>query len=266
MQERGQIMLFNMPWMSYLIICPLSFLAGFIDSIAGGGGLISVPAYTLANTPTQNLLGTNKLSSSIGTSIASYKMIRSKNVHYPTGILSCIGALIGSAFGARLTLLLDPRSIKIMVLVLAPILLAFFILKKDIVSKENFLQKKPWQIYVLAAVSGLFIGAYDGVFGPGTGTFLLMFNVGVIGMPIVTALGNSKLTNLSSNIAALTVFIISGRVMFGFGLCAAVFNALGNFIGASLAIKKGIKAIGLVFVIVMVALAVKTANDLFGIL
>ena len=258
-------MLFQMPWISYLVICPLSFLAGFIDSIAGGGGLISVPGYTLANTPAQNLLGTNKLSSSIGTSIASYKMIRSKNIHYPTGIFSCFGALIGSTFGARFTLMLDPRSIRIMVLVLVPILLVFFIFKKDLVSKGDFLEKPLWQLCTLATVSGLFIGAYDGVFGPGTGTFLLMFNVGVIGMPLVTALGNSKLTNLSSNIAALAVFIINGRVMFGFGLCAAIFNALGNFIGASLAIKKGIKAIGLTFVIVMVALAVKTANDLFGI-
>ena len=259
-------MLFSMPWWSFLIICPLSFLAGFVDSVAGGGGLISVPAYTLSNIPTDNLLGTNKLSSTVGAIAASIKMIRARQVHWPTASLSCLGALVGSAMGAIFTLSLDQRVIKIMVLVLVPLLLIFFLCKKDIVKRTEFKSIKKWKLLILAGASGLIIGAYDGVFGPGTGTFLLMFNVGVLGFPAITALGNTKLTNLSSNVAALAVFIFGERVMWGFGLCAAVMNMLGSMVGASLALKKGAKAINIVFICVMVALVIKTAIDLAGML
>ena len=157
-------------------------------------------------------------------------MIRAKAVHYPTALLSSAFAILGAVFGARFTLLLDPKSIKLMVLVMVPLLLVFFLFRHDLTERNTYKEMATWKLYLAAALSGLVIGAYDGVFGPGTGTFLLMFNVGVMGFPMLSALGNARMTNLASNLAALTVFLLSDRVIFALGLCAAAFQFGGQLL------------------------------------
>lgn len=160
---------------TYLIVCPLVFLAGFVDAIAGGGGLISLPAYLLAGLPVHNVLATNKLSSATGTLVSTLRLI--KNKHIDSGLIfgTVICALIGSALGARMALFLDDVIFKKVLIVVLPIV-AFSVLRdKDFTIKipKGFTRKKQ---YIIMNICSLAIGMFDGFYGPGTGTFLLLLN------------------------------------------------------------------------------------------
>lgn len=245
-----------------LIICPLVFMAGLVDSIAGGGGLISLPAYIFAGLPVHLAYGTNKFSSTFGTFFSSLRFIKSKQVNYRSAIFSVIGALIGSHFGAKAALALSDIYLKYCLIVMLPIIAIFILSQRDFGKNDNVKEISTKKVVFLSLVSGLAIGAYDGFFGPGTGTFLILIYTSIIGFNIVTASGNAKIVNLSSNISALVTFILGGTVNFWIGIPAAIFGILGNWIGSGLAIKNGAKVIKPVFLGVLVLLFIKIGLDL----
>ena len=156
---------------TFLIVCPLVFLAGLVDSIAGGGGLISLPAYLLAGVPMHNAIATNKLSSATGTAISTARLCKNKFVDWGVA-LPCISmALVGSFAGAHIALLASDKILKWMLIPVLPIV-AFYVMKKknlDDNSNVEISRKKQW---ILCAVCSLAVGCYDGFYGPGTGTFL----------------------------------------------------------------------------------------------
>jgi len=244
-----------------MIVCPLVFLAGFIDSIAGGGGLISLPAYYMAGLPPHIALGTNKLSSSIGMVFSTGTYLREGYVYKPLIPVSIAGALIGSWLGARSVLLLDELILRWIMVIAIPILALIIIFKKDLLSPETreFDRVKE---QVIAAVVALVIGWYDGFFGPGAGTFLLLAFIGLLKLETVTACGNTKIVNFCSNIAALTVFIMAGTVNYTLALPGAAFAILGNTLGARLTVKKGVKLIKPVMLIVVLILMITIIQDL----
>jgi len=244
-----------------MIVCPLVFLAGFIDSIAGGGGLISLPAYYMTGLPPHIALGTNKLSSSIGLVFSTGTYLREGYVYKPLIPVSIAGALIGSWLGARSVLLLDELILRWIIVIAIPILALIIIFKKDLLSPETreFDRVKE---QVIAAAVALAIGWYDGFFGPGAGTFLLLAFIGLLKLETVTACGNTKIVNFCSNIAALTVFIMAGTVNYILALPGAVFAILGNIIGARLTVKKGAKLIKPVMLIVVLILMITIIRDL----
>lgn len=246
-----------------LKVCPFIFIAGFIDSIAGGGGLISLPAYLFAGLPVHNALATNKLSSTIGTLFSTARFIKSGSVNLVAAISSAIAALIGSYFGAMASLAIDEKFLKYLLVILLPIIAVFIFTNKNFGDEDTSSKFTKRVLILLAFVAGLVVGFYDGLFGPGTGTFLIIIFTKIIGFSLKTASGNAKIANLASNIGSVITFIVNGKVLFLIGLPAAIFGILGNWLGAGMALKGGTKVIKPVLIIVLVLLFSKVAIDLF---
>lgn len=238
----------------FLIVCPLVFLAGLIDSIAGGGGLISLPAYLIAGVPPHLALGTNKLSSCMGTFISTARYIKNKSADIRLALPCIILALIGSSIGASLALMVDEKFIKGLLLFIIPVV-AFYIFRSKSFADESTLNSlSKTKLYFYASIASFFISMYDGFYGPGTGTFLLLAFTGLCKMDIRKASGNTKLINLSSNIAALVTFIINGKVVFLLGIAATVFSIAGHYLGSGLVLKNGFKIIRPIILVVLTIL------------
>lgn len=245
---------------TFLIVCPLVFLAGLVDSIAGGGGLISLPAYLLAGLPPHFAIGTNKLSSSIGTAVSTVRYCRNKFVDWGVAIPSVILALIGSAIGANIALMIDEKIMKYMLIIILPLIAVYVLRGKRIKEHTDETDISRKKVYLIACMASLIIGAYDGFYGPGTGSFLILIYTGLAKMDIKIASGNTKLVNLSSNIAALVTFLMNGKIIFLLGIIAAVFSIVGNYIGAGLVIKNGQKVIRPIILFVLALLFIKVIS------
>ena len=221
----------------YLIICPLVGIAGFVDAIAGGGGLISLPAYLIAGVPVHTAIGTNKLSSSMGTAVSTFRYAREGFIPWRQSLLCVVFALAGSAAGARLTLLIPERGFTLAMLVVLP-LTAWYVLRSSGLQVE----KAPFPFRKTLAISlpiAILAGAYDGFYGPGTGTFLLLLFTGAAHMSLHAAAGVTKVINLTSNVTALAVFLWNGVPNLSLGLTAGCFGILGNYLGARLFSQRG---------------------------
>lgn len=248
---------------TYLIICPMLFLAGLIDAIGGGGGLISLPAYLIAGLPPHTAVATNKMSSSCGTTLATYRFIRAGMVNFKLAIPAVFAAIAGSSIGANLSLLVDEKILMTVLLVMLPVV-AFVVMNKktfqDGVETEIVLNKK---LYLIVMASAFLIGCYDGFYGPGTGTFLIIaFSVfGKLGLK--QANGLTKVINLTSNLTSLVIFILNGQVLFTVGIAAAVCNMAGGYIGAGLMMKNGAKIVKPSILLVLVLLVIKLISELF---
>ena len=247
---------------TYLIILPLIFLAGFIDAIAGGGGLISLPAYLVAGLPPHIALANNKFSSCFGTLFSTARYFKHGMIDLKIAGISAFFALLGSFVGAKIVLLLDPFFLNYILVVLLPLITIFTYIKKDIgqinTSHEISSQKKIF----ISVLAGFLIGFYDGFFGPGTGAFLILIFAVLLKYDFTVANGNTKVINLASNIAALVAFIINGKVLFVIGIPAAIAGIAGNLLGSKYVIKKGNNLIRPVFLIVFILLFVKIIVDL----
>lgn len=223
--------------LEYLVVCPLVFLGGFVDAIAGGGGLISLPAYMIVGLNPIDAIGTNKFSASCGTFVATMRYSRCGFIHWRELIPAVIVALIGSWIGARLALLVENDIFKVIMLVVLP-LTAVFVLNKKTLSKY----RSPYpgrKTITIISILALLMGVYDGFYGPGTGTFLMLMLVGIAHVSLQEAVGTTKVINLSTNIASLSVYLVHGKVLFPLALVAAMFGIAGNYIGARYFTKKG---------------------------
>lgn len=237
------------------------FLAGFIDSIAGGGGLISLPAYYAVGIPPHVALGTNKFSASIGTLFASIRFIRSKSVEWKAALLAGVCALIGSAWGANMALLVSDRVLQYVLLFLVPVLAVFVLVKKDMGEHKEEMSGK--QLMLVAILCGLLVGAYDGFFGPAAGTFYTLAFASIVGMNMTKACGTTKIVNLCSGMAALATFIINDKIDYSLAIPCTILAIAGNWLGSGLAIKNGSKLVRPVMICAMALLLLKIGSDLF---
>lgn len=237
---------------TYLLVCPLVFLAGFIDSIAGGGGLISLPAYYLTGMPVPLAHGTNKMGAFAGTAVATARYAASKHIPWKEGLIAAAGSLVGSYLGAELLLVLPERYIMMGVIAAMPLVAGFVLFNKDSLKPRRGVEGSLR--YWLCLMIGLVIGIYDGLIGPGTGTFLQLLFVALIGMEALNASGTARLVNLCSNIGALVSMISAGQVLYALALPAAAFGMAGNYLGSSLAIRKGSSIIRALLIVVLLLL------------
>lgn len=243
---------------TFLIVCPFLFLAGLIDAIGGGGGLISLPAYLIAGLPPHAAVATNKLSSACGTTLATYRFIKNGLVNLKLAVPSVVAAIIGSSIGANISLLITEEIMLYIMVTILPIC-AFLVLNKKLFhdggSDSVTLDKRT---YITATVVAFIIGMYDGFYGPGTGTFLIIAFTIFAKLSIKTANAQAKVINLTSNITSLVVFLLNGEVMFSIGLAAAACNMLGGYIGAGLVMKNGTKFVkpSIIFVLILLTLKV----------
>ena len=242
---------------SFLIVCPMLFLAGFVDSIAGGGGLISLPAYLLAGLPVHMAIGTNKFSSAFGTTLSTVRFIRQRLVIARFAIPSVFFGFSGSAIGAKLSLLVSETVLKSLLLVVLPIA-AFCVLNRRIFRpNESDNIKYDFKTFFVVMLSAFLVGIYDGLYGPGTGTFLIIAFSVFAKFSIKRANAHTKVINLSTNIAALVVFLLNGQVLIPLGIAAAVSNMLGNYAGSGLVITKGVKIVKPLIIFVLTLLLIK---------
>lgn len=244
-----------------LIVCPLIFLGSFVDSVAGGGGIITLPAYMLAGLPIHTAAGTNKLVAMFGSVTASTEYLRSGNVLVRVAILSALGSLIGAVIGTELALLIPAATLEIVMMIVLPVVAVFLSLKRDfgMTAKQKKLSK-PMESSMAFAI-GLVIGCYDGLIGPGTGTFLIICFSGILGLDLLVSGGCAKVSNMASNIASGVVFFFNGKAMYSLILPAAVFSIAGSYFGSKFAIKGGSKRIRKVMFIVLAMLFVKMVYD-----
>lgn len=247
------------------VVCPLVFLAGFVDAAAGGGGLISLPAYYLTGMPAHFALGSNKFSSCTGTLFSTGRFLKSGSFEFRTALVSASFALMGSFCGARLALFLDDRALRVAMLILLPAAAVFLLLRRGKGEDRNTFGLVPrGRAMLLSAAIGFLLGTYDGFFGPGTGTFLILAFTAILGFDMKTACGNTKVVNLASNAAALAAFVAAGTIRYDLAVPAAVCSVAGHWIGSGLAIRSGAKFIRPVMLLVLALLFAKLLRDMFA--
>lgn len=247
---------------TYLIVLPAVFLAGLVDSIAGGGGLLSVPAYMAAGLPPHYVLGNNKFSSCFGTLFASLRYHQHGLIDLRVALLSAFFALIGSFLGTSAVLLLRPDFLRLLLIVLIPLVAILTLANRSLGREDHSHLQSRQRKYTLSALAALLIGFYDGFFGPGTGMFLILFYTLALKYDFVTANANTKVVNLASNVAAVITFIIKGKIIYAIGIPAACAGIAGNLLGARLVIKKGGAIIRPIFIFTLVLLFGKILYDL----
>ncbi len=247
-----------------LFLLSASFLAGFVDSIAGGGGIVQLPALLigLPNSPAAEVLGTNKLSAVFGTTTAA-ALYRKQIKPDPKVLIGmAIPAFFGSAVGALLASRIPTSSMRPMILVLLIAVAIYTWLKPDLGKLEN-LRHVPKQRIQIGALAGAVIGFYDGIFGPGTGSFLMLILVATLGYAFITASAIAKVVNVATNVGALIVFGINGAVIWQIGIIMGFANITGAIIGSRLAIRGGSTLVRKVFLLVTVVLIVRVGIATF---
>ncbi len=249
-------------------LCLAGFLAGFIDSIGGGGGLISLPALLAAGFPPHLALGTNKFQSTFGTSFALLNFHRKAKVVWKIAFMGIPFALVGSVLGTKLTLMISPAILaKILILLLPPAAIFIFASRGFVGTSPPFYKGGKGGIFhefFIVPLVCLAIGAYDGFFGPGTGTFLIVALVLFARLSPVHASATAKTFNLASNVGSFVMFTISGQVYFTYAIAMAVANIAGNLLGSHLAMKKGDKLVQRIVFVSLTILFIYLLVKYFG--
>lgn len=244
----------------FLIVCPLLFLAGFVDAVAGGGGLISLPACMIAGLPVHYAIGTNKLSSAMGTAIATQQYARHGYIPWRQAGFYVVCALIGSGTGAELALMIADDVFRIIMLVILP-LTALYVMRTKVLeqNKEAF---SPVKTLCIGMAVALTVGVYDGFYGPGAGTFLLLLLTSMARMKLSSANGVAKVINLTTDLTSIAVFWHSGKVLVPLGLVAGLFSIMGSYLGTRYFHKGGAKAVKPIMLAVLALFFVRVLSEL----
>jgi uncharacterized membrane protein YfcA len=247
-----------------LLLCLVSFCAGFIDAIVGGGGLLQTPAMLiiLPQYPVATLFGTTKIPSITGTAFAAYKYSRKVIINWNLLCPIIFTAFVGALLGAYCITLIRSEVIKPIILVLLVAIAIYTYTKKGFgLHQEKNLSF--WSQLLIGLGFGFAIGFYDGLIGPGTGTFFMLAFVSLLGKDFLNSTANAKYLNVGTNIAAIIYFAQSGHILYEFAIPMAIFNLCGSFLGIKLALLKGNKFIRVFFLIVVSATILRFAWDIF---
>lgn len=231
------------------------FLAGLVDAIGGGGGLISLPAYLLAGLPVHQTIATNKLSSTCGTSLATWKFYRQGLIQWKLALPAVVMAILGSSLGANLSMVVPQSVLEKVLFVVLPVV-ALVVLNPKLFH-DNPPRQADRKTMLVSLVSAFLVGIYDGFYGPGTGTFLILAFTVFAKMDMAAANAQTKVINLTTNITSLIIFLANDQVIVPLGLAAALCNMAGNYLGASLALTKGSRITRPVILVVLGLLFLK---------
>jgi uncharacterized membrane protein YfcA len=249
---------------SLVILAVLAFVAGFIDAVVGGGGLIQLPALLIqfpqTNLPT--LFGTNKIAALSGTIIAAIQYAKKVKFNFLLLLTISLFAYLASGAGAKIVSLLDVKMLKPIILIILIAIAIYTIFKKDLGSiqlKEISLKKQ----IIYGSLIGIVVGFYDGFFGPGTGSFLVLGFVLFLGMDFMHASAYAKIVNCITNLSALVVFINQGNYLLNIAVLMGVSNILGSYLGSHMAIKKGNAFIRNIFIFIVMLMIIRYAYDVF---
>jgi uncharacterized membrane protein YfcA len=246
-----------------LTLCGFAFVAGLVDAVVGGGGLIQLPALLimLPQTAIASILGTSKFVSIAGTTIAVQQYAKQQKIEWQNTIPAMVTAFIFSFLGARVTSLLNPSLMRPVILGLLIAVAIYTFNKKDfgLLQISKLSRSQQW-LYSVAI--GSVIGFYDGFFGPGTGSFLIFAFVGIFGYSFLAASASAKVINFATNLAAILYFAATNNIIYFLGIPMAICNILGAFIGTKLAIKNGSQFVRKLFLIIVSLLILKLGYDI----
>lgn len=244
-------------------LCGFAFLAGLIEAMVGGGGLIQLPAFFLLM-PQLSLVqtfATNKTASFFGTTVSAARYMNRVKIDWKHLSPAIVAALIGSFSGALLVSFLHKEQFMPFIIAVLTLVLLYTIFKKELGLHhvDKLLSKKQYYLYAIG--TGGIIGFYDGFIGPGTGSFLIFSFVVLFGYNFLHASANAKIINCVTNIAALSFFLVKGNIIWSIAIPAAATNMLGNYIGSHIALKKGSAFIRVFFILVVLALIIKLSYE-----
>ena len=247
--------------LAWVLLVLAGFAAGWVDAVVGGGGLVQLPALLLVPgiTPVQ-ALATNKVGSIMGTSTSSITYARRVHPDFTTAGPMALAALAGAVGGAALASHIPAQAFKPIILVVLVGVFVYTLLKPSLGDRTR-LRWEGNRHRVTAALTGLVIGVYDGVLGPGTGTFLVIALVGVLGYAFLPASALAKITNFATNLGALIFFVPAGHVIWHLGLAVGGANLAGGYLGARMAVARGSRFVRVVFVVVVGALILRLGYD-----
>ncbi len=249
-----------------VLLCLAAGLAGWVDAVSGGGGLLQLPALFLAlpSAAPVEVLATNKASSILGTAAATATYARKAPPDVRTAMPMVIAAVVGAALGAATASRLPPEVFKPVIVVLLVVVWLWTLLSPQMGRTQQLRWHGSRRHYVVATAAGLAIGFYDGLIGPGTGSFLLIVLVAVLGYSFLNASSTAKVVNLGTNLAAIVVFGVTGSVLWLLGLLMGACNVIGAVIGARMAIQRGSEFVRLVFLAVVGVLILRLGWDLLA--
>lgn len=251
------------PYILYPIVCVVYLLAGIVDGVSGGGGLISIPALLVLQIPAHLASGTNICGAAIGSVTASARFTREKKVYWPFAIIAGPTAGVGAALGAKLNLFVPERYLQVVMTALLPFIAIIILGKRDF-GKENHVNELSLvRQRILAAVIGLVVGTYNGFYGAGAGSFYLLAFAAFGKLDMVNASGTAKICGLFATFFAAVTYALSGQVIWTMVLVSTVFNVAGNYFGAGIAIKKGSAMIRPVLIGVLVLLFIRLLYTIF---
>jgi uncharacterized membrane protein YfcA len=248
----------ELAWWWYPALFATGLTAGFVDAVAGGGGLLTVPVLLATGMDPKDALGTNKFQSACGTTVATWHYARHGLLQWATLRGGLLATLIGALAGAWAVTQISPDALRPVIPVLLAALAIYTWLKPDL-GRDARPSRLPRPVF--AVTFGLCLGFYDGFFGPGTGTFWTVACVLLLGLDLLAATAYTKAMNLTSNLASLAVFLALGHVRFGVGLSMAAGQMLGGRLGAQVAVQGGVRIIRPIFLTMVLALAAKLAWD-----
>lgn len=250
--------------MEWIIVSLASLLAGFVDAIVGGGGLILLPALfaTFASAPPATLLGTNKSASVWGTAMATWQYSRRVQMPWRAMLPAAAAGFVGSFFGAWAVTLVSPDFLRKLLPMVMVAVLAYTLARKDLGMRHEPRWSGRAEALVACGI-GLVIGFYDGFFGPGTGSFLVFAFVRLLGYDFLNASVSAKLLNLATNLSALILFTAKGHIWWHFTVPLAVANVLGSTLGTYMALRHGTGFVRTIFILVVSVLILKTGYDAF---
>ncbi len=250
----------ELTWTMVLIAFFGVFAASFMDAIAGGGGIISIPVYMWAGLPVHLALATNKVSASLGLLGSVGRFIRSGYIRWRLAIPSVALSLAGSTLGMRLQLMVPEKYLEYLLLAVLPVVAAVVLRRRALPESPGGISRRRQMVLVLAASA--LVGVYDGFYGPGTGTFLILLYTGLGRLDVRTASGHAKLVNLASGVGSLLTAMRYGQVFWSLGLIAAAAAFAGQFAGAGLAIRGGARIVRPVVLLALLLLAAKVLSGL----
>ena len=244
------------------MLCAAALVAGWVDAVVGGGGLVQIPALLvlLPGAAPAQVLATNKLSSVFGTAVAAWVYVRRVRPDLRTALPMAGAAVAGAAAGAACASLLPASVFRPLVLVLL-VVVATYVLRRPGLGDVQALRFGGARHLAAALGAAAAIGFYDGIFGPGTGSFLVFALVALMGYSFLQASAKARIVNLATNLGALAVFVPQGAPIYGLGLAMAACNVLGGRLGAVTAISRGSGFVRAVFLVVVGVLAVRLALD-----
>lgn len=243
----------------------LAFSAGFIDAVVGGGGLIQFPALLILFPafPVPTLMGTNKFASFSGTALATVSYLKQTSVPWKSLWPAIITALLFSFLGARVVSQISKDDIRIIVLILLIIVAVYTFLKKEF-GLHHVPKLNAFKTAFYSLLTGAALGFYDGFFGPGTGSFLIVIFISVFGFNFLIASASAKLINCATNISAIIYFMYTGQINYSLAISVALFNMAGSFLGSKMAIKKGSAFVRTFFLVIVTAMIIKFAFDILN--